>query len=31
MLIQQARPAFRDWFGVMPDVTAEERAMMERA
>ncbi len=29
MLIQQARPAFRDWFGVMPDVTAEERTMME--
>ena len=31
MLIQQARPAFRDWFGIMPDVTPEERAMMERA
>ena len=31
MLIQQARPAFRDWFGIMPDVTAEERAMMEAA
>lgn len=31
MLIQQARPAFRDWFGVMPDVLAEERAMMESA
>ena len=31
MLIQQARPAFRDWFGVMPDVTADERAMMESA
>lgn len=29
MLIQQARPAFRDWFGVMPDVTPDERAMME--
>ena len=29
MLIQQARPAFRDWFGIMPDVTPEERAMME--
>ena len=29
MLIQQARPAFRDWFGIMPDVTADERAMME--
>ena len=31
MLIQQARPAFRDWFGIMPDVTADERAMMETA
>ncbi|MCB1542546.1 MAG: NAD(P)-binding domain-containing protein, partial [Rhodoblastus sp.] len=31
MLLQQARPAFRDWFGIMPDVTAEERAMMEAA
>lgn len=31
MLIQQARPAFRDWFEVMPDVTADERAMMESA
>ena len=30
MLIQQARPAFRDWFGIMPDVTADERAMMEK-
>ena len=29
MLIQQARPAFHDWFGIMPDVTPEERAMME--
>ncbi|HMN71647.1 MAG TPA: shikimate dehydrogenase [Rhodoblastus sp.] len=29
MLIQQARPAFRDWFGIMPDATADERAMME--
>ena len=29
MLIQQARPAFHDWFGIMPDVTADERAMME--
>ena len=29
MLIQQARPAFREWFGLMPDVTPEERAMME--
>ena len=31
MLIQQARPAFRAWFGIMPDVTTEERAMMEAA
>lgn len=29
MLIQQARPAFREWFGVMPDVTPEVRGMME--
>lgn len=29
MLIQQARPAFREWFELMPDVTPEERAMME--
>lgn len=31
MLIHQARPAFRAWFGVMPEVTAELRAMMEEA
>lgn len=31
MLIQQARPAFRDWFGIMPEVTTDERAMMEAA
>jgi len=29
MLIQQARPAFLAWFGVMPEVTPEVRAMME--
>jgi shikimate dehydrogenase len=29
MLLNQARPAFRDWFGVMPEVTAELRAMIE--
>lgn len=29
MLLHQARPAFRDWFGVMPQVTAELRAMIE--
>jgi len=29
MLLHQARPAFQAWFGVMPDVTAELRAMIE--
>jgi shikimate dehydrogenase len=29
MLLNQARPAFRDWFGVMPEVTPELRAMIE--
>ena len=29
MLIHQARPAFRDWFGVMPEATPELRAMIE--
>ncbi len=29
MLIHQARPAFRDWFGVMPQATPELRAMIE--
>jgi shikimate dehydrogenase len=29
MLLQQARPAFRAWFGIMPDVTPELRAMIE--
>jgi len=29
MLIHQARPAFRSWFGVMPEVTAELRALVE--
>ncbi len=29
MLLHQARPAFRAWFGIMPDVTSELRAMME--
>jgi shikimate dehydrogenase len=28
MLLHQARPAFRDWFGVMPEVTPELRAMI---
>ncbi len=29
MLLHQARPAFKAWFGVMPDVTPELRAMIE--
>jgi shikimate dehydrogenase len=29
MLLQQARPAFRDWFGPMPEVTAELRREIE--
>jgi len=29
MLLHQARPAFRDWWGIMPVVTPELRAMME--
>jgi shikimate dehydrogenase len=29
MLLHQARPAFRDWFGVMPEVTPELRKMIE--
>ncbi len=29
MLMHQARPAFRDWFGVMPEVTPELRRMVE--
>jgi shikimate dehydrogenase len=29
MLLNQARPAFRDWFGVMPEVTPELRGMIE--
>lgn len=29
MLLHQGRPAFRDWFGVMPEVTAELRQMIE--
>jgi shikimate dehydrogenase len=31
MLIHQARPAFRAWFGIMPEATAELRAMLEAA
>ncbi len=29
MLLHQARPAFRSWFGIMPDVTPELRASIE--
>jgi shikimate dehydrogenase len=29
MLLNQARPAFQAWFGVMPEVTAELRSMIE--
>ncbi|MDE2579841.1 MAG: shikimate dehydrogenase [Hyphomicrobiales bacterium] len=29
MLIHQARPAFRDWFGVMPEASADLRARLE--
>jgi shikimate dehydrogenase len=29
MLLHQARPAFKAWFGVMPDVTKELRSMIE--
>jgi shikimate dehydrogenase len=30
MLLHQARPAFHAWFGVMPSVTPELRALIER-
>jgi shikimate dehydrogenase len=29
MLLHQARPAFRAWFGIMPEVTPELRAVIE--
>ena len=29
MLLHQARPGFRSWFGVMPEVTAELRRAIE--
>jgi shikimate dehydrogenase len=29
MLLHQARPAFRAWFGIMPEVTPELRAIIE--
>jgi shikimate dehydrogenase len=31
MLLHQARPAFHAWFGVMPEVTTELRAVIEAA
>jgi shikimate dehydrogenase len=31
MLLHQARPAFLAWFGIMPEVTAELRALIETA
>lgn len=30
MLLHQARPAFKSWFGVMPEVTAELRVLVEK-
>jgi shikimate dehydrogenase len=30
MLLHQARPAWKAWFGIEPQVTAELRAMVER-
>ncbi len=30
MLLNQGRPAWRAWFGIEPEVTAELRAMVER-
>ena len=29
MLLNQARPAFKAWFGVMPEITPELRRMIE--
>jgi shikimate dehydrogenase len=29
MLLHQARPAFKAWFGVMPEATPELRRLME--
>ena len=29
MLLNQARPAFEAWFGVMPEITAELRQAIE--
>jgi shikimate dehydrogenase len=29
MLINQARPAFASWFGVLPDITPELRTAIQ--
>jgi shikimate dehydrogenase len=29
MLLNQARPAFRAWFGVMPDITPKLRRAIQ--
>lgn len=29
MLLNQARPAFKAWFGVMPEITPELRAAIQ--
>jgi shikimate dehydrogenase len=29
MLLNQARPAFQSWYGVLPEVTPELRAAVE--
>jgi shikimate dehydrogenase len=29
MLLHQARPAFKAWFGILPEVTAELRQSIE--
>jgi len=30
MLLHQGRPAWKAWFGIEPEVTAELRAMVEK-
>jgi shikimate dehydrogenase len=30
MLLNQGRPAWKAWFGIEPEVTAELRAMVEK-
>ncbi|MGH8621908.1 MAG: hypothetical protein ACRET3_07205 [Burkholderiales bacterium] len=31
MLLHQGRPAWKAWFGIEPEVTAELRALMEKS